>query len=89
MQRHRTIIVATSLALAACSNKFQADLAACIAAAHDPSTVIKEEVPDYVRECMATKGWPVRDSCVGKPQLWLSGDCYMGQAAAVGTLFAV
>ena len=62
-------LAVTMANLAGCSDKFEADLAACNAA----KTIEAYEF----RECMYQQGWLVRDACIGKSHMWRDPDCYL------------
>jgi hypothetical protein len=61
-------VAMTMAALAGCSDKFEADLAAC-----------KAKTMEFyeLRECMYQQGWLVRDACIGKSHMWGVPDCYL------------
>jgi hypothetical protein len=77
---HGLIAAVTMVALAGCSDKFEADLTACKAQtmeAFSPAQVSEQEPAAHLRECMYNKGWLVRDACVEKHHMWGSPDCYL------------
>jgi hypothetical protein len=80
MMRHRIIVTATVIALTGCSDDLEPDLTACKAKAlevHGPAHLSKEESAAYVRECMRAEGWPIKDACLDRPDMWDSPQCYL------------
>lgn len=80
MMRNSTIVAATVVALTGCSDDFEPDLAACKAKAvevHGQAPLSKEESAAYVRECMRAEGWPIRDACLDRRDMWDSPECYL------------
>jgi hypothetical protein len=78
--RHSILVSATVVALTGCSDHLEPDLAACKAKAmevYKPAVLSKEEQAAYLRECMIVEGWPLRDSCLDKPHMWDSAQCYL------------
>jgi hypothetical protein len=74
------IMAATVIALTGCSDELEPDLAACKTKTMEVSRAapLSEEKPaTYLRECMRAKGWPLRDACLDRPQMWDSPDCYL------------
>jgi hypothetical protein len=74
------IMAATVIALTGCSDELEPDLAACKTKTMEVSRAapLSEEKPAaYLRECMRAKGWPLRDACLDRPQMWDSPDCYL------------
>jgi hypothetical protein len=79
LRRYSSIVAATLVALTGCSD-FGADLSACKSKAtevHRPAQASKDEAAVIVRECMRAEGWPIKDSCLDKPHLWDSPECYL------------
>jgi hypothetical protein len=82
MRRHSIIVVSTLVALIGCSDDLAPDLAACRAKAmevYKQAQVSVEGRAAYLRECMHTEGWPLRDACLDKPQMWDSSECYLSE----------
>ena len=80
MMRHSVMLAATVVGLTAGSDDLKPDLAACKAKTMDVyrTVPLSEEKPAaYLRECMRAKGWPLRDACLDRPQMWDSPDCYL------------
>jgi hypothetical protein len=74
------MMAATVVALFGCSDELEPNLAECKTKAMDVSRAapLSEEKPAaYLRECMRAKGWPLRDACLDRPQMWDSPDCYL------------
>jgi hypothetical protein len=74
------IMAATVIALTGCSDELEPDLAACKTKTMEVyrAAPLSEEKPaTYLRECMRAKGWPLRDACLDRPQMWDSPDCYL------------
>jgi hypothetical protein len=74
------IVAATVVALTACSDDLEPDLAACKAKATEVyrrARVSGEERAASLRECMRAKGWPIRDACLDTPHMWESPECYL------------
>jgi len=74
------IMAATVAALTGCSDELEPDLAECKTKAMEVSKaapVSEEKAASYLRECMRAKGWPLRDACLDRPQMWNSPDCYL------------
>jgi hypothetical protein len=61
-------VALTVAALAGCSDKFGADLAACKA---------KTREVYGLRECMYQQGWLLKDSCIGNSHMWGFPECYL------------
>jgi len=41
--------------------------------------VSAEDRAAYLRECMHTEGWPLRDACLDKTHMWDSSECYLSE----------
>jgi hypothetical protein len=79
MMRRNTIVAATLIALAGCS-ELEPDLAACkekVVEADRRENMSGFEAAGYLRECMRVEGWPLRDYCLDKPRMWESPECYL------------
>jgi hypothetical protein len=37
----------------------------------------KAESAGYVRECMRAQGWPIKDACIDKREMWDAPECYL------------
>lgn len=74
LTRHSLFVVAT-IALTGCSDELDVDLAAC--KAKGTGDMSEEEPATYLRECMRAEGWPLRDACLDKRDMWDSPDCYL------------
>jgi hypothetical protein len=82
MTRHSIIVAVTVVALTGCSDDLEPDLAACKAKAMEvyaQAQVSAEGRAAYLRECMNTEGWPLRDACLDKPDRWDSSECYLSE----------
>src|SRR5206468_4802513 len=78
MRRHSIIVVSTVVALIGCSDDLEPDLAACKAKAmeaHGAAPLSKERSAAYVRECMHAEGWPIKDACLDRRDMWASSEC--------------
>jgi len=80
MTRHSIIVAATLVALTGCSDDLEPDLAACkakVMEVYGPAHVLEEQPAAYLRECMHAEGWVIKDSCLDKPHMWGSPECYL------------
>jgi hypothetical protein len=80
MRRHSIIVISTVVALIGCSDDLEPDLAACkgkAMEAHGAAPLSKEQSAAYVRECMRAEGWPIKDACLDKRDMWDSSECYL------------
>jgi hypothetical protein len=82
MRLHSIIVVSAVVALIGCSDDLAPDLAACKAKAmevYKQAQVSAEDRAAYLRECMHTEGWPLRDACLDKTHMWDSSECYLSE----------
>jgi hypothetical protein len=80
MRLHSIIVVSTVVTLIGCTDNLEPDLAACKAKAmevYGQGQVSAEGRAAYLRECMHTEGWPLRDACLDTPDRWDSPECYL------------
>jgi hypothetical protein len=80
MTRQRIIVIATVVAVTACSDHFDADLTKCkaqVVGVYGPAPMSKAEWAGYVRECMRAQGWPIKDACLDKREMWDAPECYL------------
>jgi hypothetical protein len=78
--RHSIIMAATVVALTACSDDLEADLAACKTKAIEVDRsqhISGERLAAYLRECMIAEGWPLTDACLDKTAWWDTPECYL------------
>jgi hypothetical protein len=80
MNLYGFILIATVVALTGCSDHFEPDLTRCKAQAvevYGSVPLSKAEARAYVRECMRVQGWPIKDACLEKREMWDSAECYL------------
>jgi hypothetical protein len=77
--RSTTIIFGVMVLSTGCSSEVEKDVVGCKASAVETNRqqMSGENPATYLRECMRDKGWPLKTSCLDKPDLWDTPECYL------------